>query len=54
MKKRRARSKKPLVLHMALGLGVALIATTWYWSGVRDFYSQTAQAAAAFLGLFGS
>ncbi|MBP7770765.1 MAG: hypothetical protein KA066_02530 [Candidatus Pacebacteria bacterium] len=53
MKKGRAKHKKPPLLHLSLGLGVALIATGWYWSGVRDFYSQTAQAAAALLGFGG-
>ena len=49
MKKTQKRKKLPIG-HITLGLGVALIATTWYWSDVRGFYADTAQAAAAFLG----
>jgi N-acetylmuramoyl-L-alanine amidase len=48
MKKRRIRSKKPLMWHMALGLGVAVIATGWYWSDLRGFYTGALQAASVF------
>ena len=34
--------------HMALGLGVALIATGWYWSDLRGFYDEALQAASVF------
>lgn len=39
-----------MVLHMALGLAVAVIATTWYWSDLRGFYTEGVQAAAVLLG----
>ncbi len=35
-------------MHMTLGLGVALVATGWYWSDLRGFYTQAAQAASVF------
>jgi len=48
--KKKQTKKKPPLLHLSLGLGVALVATGWYWSGVRDFYLATGQAGAALLG----
>lgn len=48
MKKRRGKSKKPLVWHLALGVGVALIATGWYWGDMRSFFDSTMQAASVF------
>ena len=47
------KHKKPPLMRLVLGLGVALIATGWYWSDLRAFYSDAAQTAAAFLGLSG-
>jgi hypothetical protein len=47
--KKTHRKKAPL-WHLTLGLGVALIATGWYWSDLHGFYSQGIQAAAAILG----
>jgi N-acetylmuramoyl-L-alanine amidase len=37
-----------LMLHMALGLGVAVIATGWYWGDLRGFYTGALQAASVF------
>ncbi len=37
-------------MRLTLGLGVALIATGWYWSDLRGFYTEGIQAAAVFLG----
>ena len=49
MKKSRARKKAP-IWHLTFGLGVALVATGWYWSGIHGFYAGGVQAAAALLG----
>lgn len=48
MKKVKKRRKAPLVWHMVLGLGVALIATGWYWGTLSNFYSQALQVASVF------
>jgi hypothetical protein len=49
MKKNRRRKKAP-IWHLTLGLGVALIATGWYWSDLHGFYTQGTQAASVLLG----
>lgn len=49
--KKTQKHKKPPIVRLTLGLGVALIATGWYWSDLHGFYTQGVQAAAVLLGL---
>ncbi len=36
---------------MALAVGIAVLATGWYYGSLQSFYAGTVQAASVFLGL---
>jgi N-acetylmuramoyl-L-alanine amidase len=48
MKKAKRRRKSPRVLPVAMIMGLALMATGWYWSEIRGFYQGALQAASVF------
>src|SRR3989344_2613758 len=48
MKKAKGRRNNPRILPVAMILGLALVATGWYWSEIRGFYEGALQAASVF------
>ena len=48
MKKAQKRIKSPRALPVAMILGLALVATGWYWSELKGFYTGVLQAASVF------
>lgn len=51
MKKAQKGGEGPRVLPVAMVLGLAVVATGWYWQEIQGFYQGALQAAAVFLGL---